>query len=454
MIYSLMEFSERAAYEQKQAFIDYDYMHIMCEALEDVATNGLPGEAKNLGINIPPRHYKTTFASINWLAWCMGEIAPDCEFINTSATAGLAEGNTMSVRSLIRQPWYQELYPNVRVSKENKDVQKWFKTTSGGSVYGAGMEGTITGFGAGKTRDGFGGAVMMDDPLKANARRYPAQLKTCRDNYTGTLYSRRNNVHTTPFVLIMQRICDGDLADWIQKNEDKEDWHWLVLPALKDGKLLNPTTMSVKHLKKIKRYDPDTYYAQYQQDTKKAGTRMFKKEYWGFYRVLPNLRRKMIYADTAQKDKTQHDYSVLQCWGQGFDNKLYLVDQMRGKWTGPNLRRNALAFWELHKEGCSAFKVEDKVSGTDLIQSLGEKGLPMVEIPRAIDKYTRQLDAVPYIANENKNIVLPEFADWVEDYIDEFWQAPNGDFDDQIDPTIDAIIDMIGSGTYDYGDLN
>ena len=88
MIHSLFDYCDRVAGEEKRAFVDLEYEHRLCEALEMCVMGELPNGKKNLIINVPPRCFKTTFTSQGFVSWCLAEVAPDCEFILTSATAG------------------------------------------------------------------------------------------------------------------------------------------------------------------------------------------------------------------------------------------------------------------------------------------------------------------------------------------------------------------------------
>jgi predicted phage terminase large subunit-like protein len=121
-----------------------------------------------------------------------------------------------------------------------------------------------------------------------------------------------------------------------------------------------------------------------------------------------------------------------------------MLDQIRGKWEAPELLTQARAFWAKHKTGPAplrAFKVEDKVSGTGLIQTLKREGLPMIAIQRDRDKITRAHDAAPMI--ESGNVILPRDASWLSDFLAEAAVFPNGQHDDQLDPMFDAVSDML-----------
>ena len=88
--------------------------------------------------------------------------------------------------------------------------------------------------------------------------------------------------------------------------------------------------------------------------------------------------------------------------------------------------------------------VEDKVSGTSLIQYLRRDGIPVEPIKRTRDKRLRANDVTPSMASGY--IQVPKFQDWYADYEAELLSFPKGTHDDQVDPTIDALTYMCGTG--------
>lgn len=373
--HTLLNFSRAVAYHNATPFKEFPYEHRLCNALQDCMNGKLPDGKKNLLITIPPRHYKTTFTSQNFVAWCLG-MMPDCEFILTSYSAELAISNCMTVKRIINQPWHKEIYPHLAIAKDEKDTQRYFRTTQGGAVYAVGMEGSITGFGAGKSRKGFGGAIIIDDPMKAADARSDTMRQNAVHYYLSTLKSRRNSADNTPIILIMQRLHTEDLAGWILKNEP-DQWHSVVFPAVDDaGNLLNPLTTTKHELETLRVVDPVTYHAQYQQNPIIPGGNMIKLDWWRLYdpaKETPHGLR-FITADTGFKEKDNNDQSVLQCW-EGTEQGLYFIDSMYGRWDFPKLLHNAQFFYER----CGRpreFWIEDKASGTPLEQMMSDSGLP------------------------------------------------------------------------------
>ncbi len=121
----------------------------------------------------------------------------------------------------------------------------------GRCVYAVGAGGTITGYGAGKVRDGFGGAILVDDPHKADEARSEVMRQNVIDWFQTTLESRKNSPET-PIILVMQRLHENDLAGWLLGGGNGEEWEHLCLQALQDdGTALWPEKHSAKELRRI-----------------------------------------------------------------------------------------------------------------------------------------------------------------------------------------------------------
>jgi len=170
----------------------------ICNALERVVL----GKSKRLIINVPPRSGKTEIAVINFIAWCMGNW-PDCEFIHASYSKRLATNNTFNARAVMKHEAFGEIFgpPQMRTDSNAKDE---FRTEQGGVVYATGNDGTITGYGAGKMRASFGGAILIDDPHKAGEANSTVMRQNVIDWFSTTMESRKNSPET-PIVIIMQR---------------------------------------------------------------------------------------------------------------------------------------------------------------------------------------------------------------------------------------------------------
>lgn len=463
----------------------------ICTALERVAS----GEITRLIINVPPGYSKTQIAMVNFVAqsFCRN---PKCKFIIASYSQSLAHESSRNIRSTLQLEVIKDLFP-LKFRDDKNAVGAW-QTVDGGSVLAASSGGQITGFHAGVLgMDQFSGALIIDDPIKPDDVSSAVRRATVYDRFGSTFRSRIIETRT-PIILIMQRLHADDLSGFLLKGGSPADvWDHLILQAHNDGPIDYPSEYT--HGRQMESaYRPlgplwpakqgrdelailrDTspwWSSQYQQIPKAHGGVLFRPEWWSFYESYEpqhnrvwvgldvakrsvHLKRKIIYADTAQKTGQQHDYSVFQCWALGDDGNIYLLDQMRGKWDAPDLRANFTRFCDRHEfrpgenlMGVYARRVEDKSSGTGLIQEINAakaRGY-VTGIPRDKDKVSRAHGVTLPLSQHR--VFLPRNATWIDAYLNEFADfAPDMSHkhDDQVDCTMDAITEFLMSHKVDY----
>jgi len=352
--------------------------------------------------------------------------------------------------------------------KDAKAKGLW-KTQAGGGFLARPAGGAITGFRAGRMEAGFTGALIIDDPLKPDdAERALAREKVNRR--WDTTFKSRLAREDIPVIVIMQRLHKDDFSGWLLGGGSGDKWDHLCLPVIIEqgrkkhyshGRPLRhglpkgplwPDKLDLEDIEKLRR-DSFTFAAQYMQWPSVRGGSQFKAHWFHEYKTLPDLEYRKIFVDTAQKTGQEHDYSVFQCWGkQHAGPNIYLMDQIRGRWEEPDLIQMARKFWhkhinaghEVHMGRLRAMAIEDKVSGTALIQHLKRDGIPVEAIKRARDKITRARDVTPSMACGYVHV--PKFESWYTEYEAEFLAFPKGKHDDQVDPTLDALNQMCGLG--------
>jgi predicted phage terminase large subunit-like protein len=430
----------------------------------------LAGKRPVIVIQAPPQHGKSKLV-IDFLSWMIGRY-PHLSYLYASVSKRLSTRANLAIQRTMDSAKYQAVFPRVRLTPRqapagserrtrNQDLLE-FLGDGMGSFRNVTVNGSIVGEGL--------DIGVIDDPIKG---REAANSETIRnktwDWFTDDFLTRFSD--TGALIIILTRWHDDDPVGRLLKGDKEGKVKVLRYPALAtpDAKLmpddprvpgsgaaLFPEHKSREFLEERRaKMAVANWTSLYQQDPYILGGNMFKAEWWRYYQVMPRFKYRVIYADTAQKAKEENDYSVFQCWGVTAENTLYLIDQLRGKWESPELRTNARAFWNKHRAVQNgilrAFKVEDKVSGTGLIQELKREGIPMIGIPRGTDKVQRANDAAPSV--EAGLVYLPENAPWLSDYLLEFAQFPKGEHDDQVDPTLDAVVDNLSKTAYSLEDL-
>jgi len=438
-------------------FLEGPHHRVIGETLDRV----LKGEISRLIITVPPGYTKTEMAVVNFIAKGF-HLNPGARFIHATFSDDLARENSDKVKALIALEGYQAVQP-VEIRSDSSAKDRW-KTTAGGGVLAKAAGGPITGFRAGymdKTQ--FTGALVIDDPLKPDDAFSPAKRKTVNQRATNTFRSRLAH-DGVPIIVSMQRLHTDDFVGHLLTGGSGEKWHHLNLPVLIDRgeeypvewthgipvehNLPDGPLWSEKHDAteiEVLKADAYTFASQYMQRPVSVEGALFDMAGFGWWKELPPVQHYAMYADTAQKTGERNDFSVIQLWGKA-ETGIYLVDQVRGKWEAPELETTALAFWTKHKgKNVRGLKVEDKVSGTGLIQQLKRKGIPVSGIVRNKDKYTRGLDAAPWVSTGM--VHLPAEAEWAPSLRAELqmFDGLGTGHDDQVDPLMDAIAEMLGN---------
>lgn len=427
-------FLQRRGYKWRQAA----HHKTVCDALMRV----FRGETNRLIINIPPRYSKTELAVVNFIPWSLGQV-PDAEFIHVSYAAPLAVSNSAQVRALVAHEAYAEIFPRCRIAS---DAKAHWTTTEGGVMYAAGAGGTITGFGAGKDREGFGGAILIDDPHKADEAKSDVVRKSVIDWFQNTLESRKNSAHT-PIILIMQRLHEHDLSGWLLAGGNGEEWEHVCISAVQDdGTALWPEKHDIEALGRMERASPYVFAGQYRQRPAPPEGGIIKPDQLVVVDALPagpiEWARGWDFGST-----TDGDYSAGGKLGKLVDGRFVIADMVRLR-TGPDERDTALE--NTAKRDGRLVKISipqdpgqaGKTQALYLTRKLA--GYPVTTSPESGDKVTR---AEPLAAQINVGNVLMLRGPWNDELINEMRMFPNGANDDQVDGLSRAFETLIGSNT-------
>ena len=422
-------------------FQDNWHLEVLAGKLQAV----VDGKIKRLIINIPPRHLKSLMASVALPAFILGR-NPKASIICAAYAQDLSDKFARDCRALMQSAWYQSSFPT-RLTQSRASLQELI-TTKGGFRLGSSVGGVLTGRGA--------DILIIDDPIKPGDAQSDARRNSANDWYDGTLYSRLNNKTEGAIILIMQRLHEDDLTGHLLQQEG---WELLSLPAIaekddtfeeenlfghktftrKTGEALHEARESLATLEQI-RLSLGTYHfaAQYQQTPAPKGGGMVKQEWFRTYiqDQIPHPFDQVIQSwDTANTPTELSDYSVCTTWGLK-QSHFYLLNVYRKRVNFPELKRAVIEQDSLFKP--TVILIEDKASGTQLVQDLVAAGVSKVKgIKPEGDKIMRLHGQTATI--ENGFVHLPGDAPWLADYLHEMSVFPNAKYDDQVDSTVYAL---------------
>jgi predicted phage terminase large subunit-like protein len=440
----LYAFTEQCFYKLNPTttFLPNWHIEVITSALEACRR----GEITRLILVQPPRSLKSHCASVAFPAFLLGH-DPTAQIICASYGQDLANKHALDCRTIISSAWYKALFPGARLSADRQAVPE-FMTSQLGFRLSTSVGGVLTGRGA--------DFVIIDDPLKPDEALSETQRKAVNDWFDHTLYSRLNDKRTGRIILIMQRLHEDDLVGHVL---GLEDWKVIRFPAIAEedethrirtpygiqrikrraGEALHPEREPLEVLNRLRATLGEYNFAgQYQQAPAPLGGGMVKAEWFKTYTAseFPTKFEMTFQSwDTANKPTELSDYSVCSTWGVK-DKHLYLLHVYRKRVGFPELRRAV-------RDQAEAFTpqvilIEDKASGTQLIQELVSEGI------HAIKKYEPTMDKIMRMHSvtstiENGFVHVPDKAAWLGEFLHELTTFPKGKYDDQADSTSQAL---------------
>jgi len=428
------------------------------DVIFDVGQQIVDGKIDRVIITIPPRHSKTQLLSIALPLYSFCHNVSSHNIITSYAEDVVLESSGY-IRTVMLDPLFQRIFPNVRIDPNKRSLERW-GTTKQGVMHAVPTGGKMTGKGAGLLAANYSGCFVVDDVIKPKDAYSDTVRMEINDRFDNTFMSRLANdgvitdtdgslvkCARTPMVIIMQRVHDSDLVGYLLRGGSSDKYHYLNIPAIVEketgsaayyDKLLKrqnythaipilydlkrnepesalwPSRKSLESLKAMKASNPYTYNSQYAGDPTANGTGLVKEEWWQEYEPSTfdrsRIIRSFVTADTASTAKEYSDYSVLKHWGVTKERDVYCLDIMLGKFETPELKEAIINFWN----SCNVFDsrwpccvpralyMEDKSSGQFLNQQFMRDGkIRLMPVPRdksGGDKVARFLNVIPYFS--------------------------------------------------------
>jgi predicted phage terminase large subunit-like protein len=439
------------------------HIDAIAEHLEAVAD----GRIRRLLINIPPGHMKSLIVSVFWPAWMWVRRAA-WRALFASYAKELATRDSVRCRDLVRSDWYRDTFKPAWRLATDQNVKSFFQNTEHGFRYSLGVGGQGTGW--------RGDAVVVDDPLNVNDQWSELARAEVIRWWDKTMSSRLNDQRTGARVIIMQRLHEEDLSGHILARKSTTGaYDHLCLPSEFDperrsstsigwsdprteaGELLFAALFPKQVLLEAKEDLGSADYAgQHGQRPTPAEGLIFKAAWFAScYRTIPEFTEVFTTWDTALKAKEQNDETACFSSGIGADGNLYVLRVAHGHWETPDVAKFLVAQAEwlrrLYGERYRGDYVEDKVSGTTLIQYVRRSNPDLVLIPVAVeaDKVSRARGVTPLC--EAGRVILPdpsiypEARFWIDDLLAQLLVFPAGKLDDITDVFVYACKRLLGT---------
>lgn len=144
---SRLNFFEFCLYYDKEFFLRREFLQKVAQVFEWVYTEYLEGRPRRVSVSMPPRAGKSYICSL-FCAWWLGKL-PELSVMRNTCTATLYMKFSYDVRKIVRSAKYREIFPGSKLSRDKQNIAGWnLETAKQVSYFGAGVGGTIIGFGA------------------------------------------------------------------------------------------------------------------------------------------------------------------------------------------------------------------------------------------------------------------------------------------------------------------
>lgn len=453
--------------EPSTPYLDNWHNGIIAEHLEACAR----GEIQNLVINQPPGTAKSLWSSVFFPAWWW-TWRPGARGLFVSYDRELSTRDSMRTQKVIESLWYKSQFSGpagwTLDPRQHEKTYYW---------------NTRTGF---RQSDSFGGStgwrvngIVADDPLSVKESWSKPKRTRVNQIWDQALHNRVADPQRDFRIVVMQRLHSRDLSGHLLARGDfqhlclpseydpkrsfvtvnREGRIFREDPRTKPGEVLFPQLQPVEYLAAERVRLGSTGYAnQHDQSPNVEGGGLFKRTWWRFWKRDgvggPGVRARGCYegaaeplpdtfdligvfVDAAFKDGDENDYVVITV--VGFKGaRRYVLERFRRRAdfsaTIGHLTPLVDRWRKDPRPGrrASRIVIEDKANGPAIVSAIS-RAVPGVIAwnPGQDSKEARAQFVSPLV--EAGNWVLPDDAPWLDEWIDEFDQFPNGDHDDQVD---------------------
>lgn len=468
--------------EQGVTFVEGWAINAVCDHLEAVTR----GDIKRLLINIPPRMSKSTMVGVFWPAWEWGPMGlAHLHYLATSFSGPNVNRDTGKMQKLIESEKFQRLFGKDRTKPNGDRIpgvepgtkwgEKLIRNTAGGQREGRPFE---------KTTGAGGDRLIVDDPHDTTAAESDTQrTKTVRTYREGVSDRLRDPVESV-IVVVMQRLHERDVSGEILKLKmgfvhlnlpmefeatRKEGGRLIDArcrtyvngelffedPRESEGDLLFPERFPRATVEGYKIAKGSYGYAgQYQQRPTAREGGMFKREWFegngaeGSSKILdhvPALVAEVRAWDFGATDKgpgKDPDQTASCRMGRTSDGRFVIVHASAFQLSPAATEIRVKAQADLDTKRIPQRIPEDPAAGGKYLVAAMIRVLVgyIVRAVRPVGSKEARAGGLATQA-EHGNVYLVQ-GEWVQPWIDEVCNFPNGRYDDQVDAAADAFNEL------------
>jgi predicted phage terminase large subunit-like protein len=364
-------------------------------------------------VSFPPRHAKSTTVR-RALAWSIRRYPERLNGLVMYA-APAAQAQSRLVRKLVRQE-------GVTLEPDAQNVGLWM-TPQGGGLAATGINGQLTG-------KGFGGIMVLDDPLKGREQaESPRQREKAWETFTDDAFTRLEPPCGS-CIIVATRWHEDDITGRLLERMGSDEFptfEVVNLPAIRDpatnepssdGIALWPERFPFEKLAPIRAtLGPYGWWSLYQGEPRPKGGRVFGDPA-RYVEPARDGARIVLSVDAAGTEGTHSDYTAAIALAvKGRDAQMTTDVLEVARWRLEPQKTAALLRAFQLRHGGGSLVIESTRDGKAIAKALRaiDPNLLIHEVPPIGDKFTR---AQPVAAAWNQSRVrVPMHAPWLADFL-------------------------------------
>ena len=397
---SRRDFWQFCLYVDREFFLSRLFLKEIADAFQEIEEKKI----KSLSVSMPPRAGKSYITSL-FCAWTIGN-NPDRSVMRNTCTATLYLKFSYDVRAILKSDAFQRVFPNVRLSEDKSNLQGWNTNHSKMVGYfGAGVGGTIIGFGASN--------VAITDDL------YRGMEDALSDTQNDRILQWKEATHDSRFESGCSRIDIGtrwSINDVMGRNmhEGIYDKSIVVAAMTETGESFCESVMTTaEYIEKKKRTENSIWLAEYMQQPIDVEGRLFRDLQYlteeEFSKIstrideqgqrVSNIEGAVAYIDVSDMGKDYTSMAIAVVIGKDLYIVDYLFNRDNTDITIP------MAAEKLNKWNVSYVRVESNSMGAMFARQLQHLTTAKVlQVYNSTNKMTRIIMNAGYIMNSMKFI--------------------------------------------------
>lgn len=465
----ISNYAKYVEYVHEGRWLPAKHLLFVCDNIQRFLENDTGNPYDILILQMPPQHGKSMSTTETLPSWYLGK-NPTERVIEISYNEDFAQLFGRRNKSKMEQ-FGSKIFGINLAKKPNSDTEFELSNNVGGMI----SRGVLSGVTGRPCR-----LMIIDDPVKnreeadsetrrnkvwdewqnsfktrlaAGAKVIVIMTRWHEDDIAGRMIMYEKNVQ------VINLPCEAEEADPIGREQGEalfpeigKDKGWLQL--FKDSYMRDPTSGGVRAWNALFQGRPTTMEGN-----------MFKQHYWRYWKPkgmeMPPVTIKLgdewinIYAedmpdywdeqlqswDCTFKDNNNSDFVCGGVWGRRVAN-YYLLDLINQRMDIVATMSAIEAFSEKYPKALRKL-IEDKANGSAVISILKRKLSGMTEVQPEGGKVARANAVIPAIESGNVYLPHPLLYNWVNQYITQHSQFPNGSNDDMVDMTTQALNHLI-----------